>query len=232
MTDALVDLERMLPQLPAAVVQRRIGEGLGQTVEALRDAPALIERLEALLKVTGLTRFAADPLQKAMLDDLAFDAEEIGDRLITAASADDLRAVRESYRQLQLNLGRLEGQVRRHALSALQSEFTPLDVIGTLLRKIDGAAALGQRLVTLAAEALQSVPGETMAALAQRIERMRRHRVALDAERQSLVEDAEVDRFIEALAAQNATLRLVTDRVRQWLDQHGALDRFELRALG
>ncbi|UEM07105.1 hypothetical protein JL101_029330 (plasmid) [Skermanella rosea] len=232
MTDALIDLEEMLPQLPAAVVQRRIGEGLGQTIEALRDASALIERLTALFAVAALTRFDVDPAQKDLLHDLEFAAEELGGQLISAASADDLRLVRDSYRQMQLDLGRLEGQVRRHALSALQAEFRPLDVIGTLLKKIDGAAPLGQRLVTLAAQGLQPVPGETMAALYQRIQRMRRCRVALDAERQSFTEDAEVDRFIDALAAQKATLRLVTERVRKWLDQHGALDRFELRAIG
>ena len=56
MTDALDELERLLPELEPAIERRRLGESLGRVVDALRDdgdAPLGVES-----SVTSLSAFA------------------------------------------------------------------------------------------------------------------------------------------------------------------------------
>jgi hypothetical protein len=58
MSDTLLDLQRLIPALGPAVERRELGDRLTIVVNALRDAPAEIERLDALLDIVALTGFA------------------------------------------------------------------------------------------------------------------------------------------------------------------------------
>src|SRR3546814_20213925 len=98
--------------------------------------------------------------------------------------------------------------------------------LGGLLERIDFAADLGRRLAECGQEAIQiadSIPADV---LRDTIMRVRRKRRDLEKERIAITREPEVDEFLVALAEGRATLRLVTERVRAWLDVHGALDRF------
>jgi hypothetical protein len=107
-------------------------------------------------------------------------------------------------------------------------DFAPLSAIGSLLEQIDKTSKLGQRLKTCGQKAEQirdSIPAEE---LLKAISELRRERSALEVERASVTKDQEVDKFLNALAEGDATLRMVTERVRNWLEQNGALDNFAI----
>src|SRR3546814_11970933 len=59
--------------------------------------------------------------------------------------------------------------------------------------------------------------------------RVRRKRRDLEKERIAITREPEIDEFLIALAEGRATLRLVTERDRIWLDEHGALDSFDVQ---
>ena len=228
MTDALSELEQLLERLPTAVQHRRIGESLGQTAETLKEAPRHIQRMKAVAAVARETCFDSDASQKNMLKNFSDLSIDLSNMMINAQTAENLREVRENYSDFIKELPRLETNVRRHCQSVIDSEFNALGVIGALLKKIDGAADLAERLVALALNARQTT-STPMIELHEAIPRLRRRRADLDAERRSFTKDAEVDNFFNALADNRATLAHVTPMVRDWLAEHGALDRFAVR---
>src|SRR3546814_4630640 len=60
MSDNLVELEDLLPQLGPAVQQRQIGDSLGKEADKLKDSDKLICRLAAVLEIARETDFDAD----------------------------------------------------------------------------------------------------------------------------------------------------------------------------
>ena len=109
-------------------------------------------------------------------------------------------------------------------------DFGPLIAIGRLFETIDGTSDLGQRLVRCGEGALRCSDTTDVVALRDKIAEMYRERDALESERASIASDPEVDAFVNALVAQSATLRLVTPRVRSWLENNRALDNFAVRS--
>src|SRR3546814_12624728 len=67
MSDNLVELENLLPQLGPAVQQRQIGDSLGKAAEKLKESDKLICRLAAVLEIARETDFAPDSAQSAAL---------------------------------------------------------------------------------------------------------------------------------------------------------------------
>ncbi|WFS09611.1 hypothetical protein [Methylobacterium sp. 391_Methyba4] len=68
MSDALTELEALLPQIGPAVDRRRFGESLGRTADVLRDASRHVQRLRALLDIARETDFEHEAVkQRGML---------------------------------------------------------------------------------------------------------------------------------------------------------------------
>lgn len=230
MSDALVELESLLPELPAAVDRRRIGENLGKTATALQEAPRQVQRLKAVLDIARLTGFDEDQSQKEALDELIDEADRIATAMLMAATADDLRAVREDYEDVLRRIAAVDRQLRPHWRRRISRDFVPLIAIGRLLRGIGGISGLGDKLVSCGEDAQKSGDLAGAEALREAIVRLQARRAALESEREAIADDPEVSAFLNALASEQATLRLVTNRVRQWLENNGALDSFVVRA--
>lgn len=230
MSDSLLQLEELLPQLPAAIERRRIGESLGRTGEELRDAPQQIQRFSAVLDIVRETAFSSDTNQAAAMEDLLDSAVSAANLMSSAQTADQLRSVQDRYKEFTQALRNLDRQLRPHWIRVVDRDFGPLCAIGNLLEKIDGTAELGRRLTTCGRTA-QKV-GDKISAedLRDVIVQLHRERAALEIERASVTKDPETDRFLNALAVGKATLRLVTPRVQAWLEQNGALDQFTITA--
>jgi hypothetical protein len=230
MSDPLLELEELLPQLPAAIERRRIGESLGKAAEELRDAPQQIQRFSAVLDIARETAFASDTNQAAAMEDLLECAVSAAKLMSSAQTADQLRSVQDGYKEFTQALRNLDRQLRPHWSRVVDRDFGPLCAIGSLLEKIDGTAELGRRLTTCGRNA-QKV-GDKISAedLRDVIARLHQERNALEIERASVTKDPETDRFLNALAEGKATLRLVTPRVQAWLEQNGALDQFTITA--
>lgn len=231
MTDALDELERLLPELEPAIERRRLGESLGRVVDALRDSDRHVRRFKAILEIARETEFSAEPRQAEALEELMDAAELAADGMIKASTADDLRVVQDEYKKLTEAMTKTDRDgIRPHWERIVERDFKPLDAIGELLERIDGVSDLGRRLVECGRKADESVRSKPPAeALRDNIRRLREDRAALEAERASLTNEPEVDAFLNALAQGRATLRTVTEKVRDWLEQNGALDSFSIR---
>ena len=231
MTDALDELERLLPELEPALERRRLGESLGRVVDALRDSDRHVRRFKAILEIARETEFSAEPRQAEALSELMDAAEMAADGMLKAASADDLKIVQDDYAEFAKTMTKTDRDgIRPHWARIVERDFKPLVAIGALLEKIEGVSDLGHRLVACGREADNSLARTpSMEALRDEIRRLREDRVALEAERASLTNEPEVDAFLNALAQGRATLRTVTEKVRDWLEQNGALDSFSIR---
>src|SRR3546814_15039776 len=86
MSDNLVELEDLLPQIGPAVQQRQIGDSLGKAADKLKDSDKLICRLAAVLEIARATDFDAASAQEAALKELLGDTE-----FLAAALSEDER---------------------------------------------------------------------------------------------------------------------------------------------
>lgn len=231
MNDKLVELEESLPQIGPALERRRIGESLGKAVERLREADRTIARFRAVLDIAYETEFNREPLQADTLQELLDEADALATDLERALSADDLNHVEAMYGDFIKSLSSVDRSLRGHWNRIAERDFRPLIAIGGLLENIGIAGDLGRRLRACGEEAIgirEGVPAEQLRAA---ILRVRETRARLENERTSVTKNVEVDSFLTALADGRATLRLVTDGVREWLNRNGALDRFGIKPL-
>jgi hypothetical protein len=229
MSDKLIELEALLPQLPPAVERRQIGESLTRAAEKLRDSGRQAARLQAVLDIARETDFRSDAARKEDFDELLEETVALADDLERARTADDLRDACNVYDDFVKHLSGLDRQLRAHWRHRAHEEFRPLIAIGELLMKLDVAAGLGRQLVECGREAIEvrdNIPAEDLRGT---IVRVRDRQRELEKERVAMTSDTEVDAFLVALAEGRATLRLVTARVRSWLDENDALDRFGIR---
>ncbi|PDQ20116.1 hypothetical protein CN311_15985 [Mesorhizobium sanjuanii] len=229
MSDTLLDLEELLPQLGEAVRQRLLGDTLDSVTEKLRDAERQIDRLEAVLELAGETAFVSDPGQAKALQDLRGEANNLAKELQCAETSADLQDLPGSYQECTKSLANVERQLRTHWRRLAEQEFRPLISIGTLLERLGVAVDLGHRLVACGEEAVNVRDSIAAAELRDTIVALRAQRLNLDRERIAVTREPEVDEFLAALGNQQATLRLVTPRVREWLEKSGTLDRFDVR---
>ena len=233
MMDALDELERLLPELGPSLERRRLGESLGHVVDALRDFDRHVRRLKAILEIAQETEFRAEPRQAEALRELIDAAELAADGMLKAATADDLKIVKDDYKEFVKTMTKIDRDIiRPHWARIVERDFKPLVAIGTLLEKIDGVSDLGHRLVECGRDAGNSLANMPLVeTLRDDIRRLGEERVLLEAERASLTNESEVEAFLNALAEGRATLRIATEKVRAWLEQNGALDSFSIRPL-
>src|SRR3546814_11492339 len=90
MSDNLVELENLLPQLGPAVQQRQIGDSLGKAAEKLKDSDKLICRLAAVLEIARETDFESDSAQAAALKELLSETKFLANELESAHTAEAL----------------------------------------------------------------------------------------------------------------------------------------------
>jgi len=229
MSDPLVELEQLLPQIAPAVERRHLGEILGQTVEKLRASDYVIKRFRAVLGISRTIDFKADPNQAAAESELITEGRNLASDLERAQTADDLRDIQAIYGEFARSLANVERQIRSHWSRIVQREFRPLISLGTLLERIGSASELGKKLRRCGEEAIVIRESVSADVLHTEIIRLRNLRASLDAERTTLSRDPEVDAFLNALAEGKATLQMVTERVLVWLRQNDALNQFTVR---
>ncbi len=228
MKAALEELEKLLAGLPAAVQRRQIGESLGKTAEALKDSTYQIQRFAAVLEIARATDFESDSNQAAALHDLVEASSDAAGLMLKAETPDQLRSVQDAYKDFFTALVQVDRQLRPHWRQIVERDFAPLSAIGSLLESIDKNSNLGHRLITCGRQAEQLSERIAAEALRDAIVRLNREREKLEAERNSMTKDPEIDNFLNALAEGDATLQMVTERVHNWLKKYGALDRFAI----
>src|SRR3546814_791602 len=219
MSDNLVELENLLPQLGPAVQQRQIGDSLGKAAEKLKDSDKLICRLAAVLEIARETDFESDSAQAAALKELLSETKFLANELESAQTAEALREIPDSYADLTKSLSSVDRQLRAHWRRLANQDFRPLIAIGSLLERIDFAADLGRRLAECGQEAIQIADGIPADVLRDTIMRVRRKRRDLEKERIAITREPEIDEFLIALRSEERRVGkewVSTCRSRWW----------------
>lgn len=227
MSDRLQTLEDLLPALPAAADQRRLGDRLTQAMLALREAAQQARRLAAVMRIAEAVGFGVTAEQKADLDELRGAAEDVADALEQADDPDSLRdAVYDYEKTLLPALAKLDRLVRIQWSAVVAQRFQPLVSFGELIAQIDGVAPLGRSLASCGRRAQEA--GGTAEDLATEILTLLKELDQLQAQRAAAIGSGDVGAFLNALAERRATLSMITPEVHSWLQQNQALDRFNV----
>ncbi len=226
MSDALLEAEALLEQLPDAVSRRTLGERLGKAIQELSNANHQMQRMTALIETAGLTGFGKHPHQSEALDEMVDCARTVGETLENAIDAEALRKAVFNYsNDLKRAIATLERSIREHWRAVALERFQPLVGLGQLLTSMNVSNNLGDRLVTCGQRGVASANAGASAELLTTVTELLSEYNALQAERAAEIGEDEVGDFINALGDKRATLAMVTPKVRAWLADHGALDR-------
>lgn len=229
MTDALVDLETLLQELPDAVDRRRMGEALNKSLQSLQNADRQVERISALLGLSHLLNYETDRSQSEVVRGVREEAGEVGEAIIAAETEDDLRSAVWNYEKgLANTIALLDRGLRQHWRSVVAERFLPLIGLGDLLARIGASPEFGQRLAACgrAAQAIgDGIPGVELLARSRTLLSELDH---LHRERREAIGEGAVGRFLNALAEGRATLGMIDEDVRAWLQDNHALDRLRI----
>jgi hypothetical protein len=230
MSDPLIALEALKDSISAGVQARKLQGSLGAAAERLIEVPRQAKRFEALVDAAIALGAPSDVAARRSLVEAANEADEIGELLEVAQSADQLKYATDDIPKLNQALRSLDATVRQLWRSLAASEFQSLVAIGDLLTGIEKTQDVGSRLAALGRQALaladRSGPTDEMA---PEIQGLRDQREALDAELHAITDNPDVDVFLAAIARHTATLDLVTPPVVQWLTRYNALGAFAVR---
>lgn len=230
MSQALIELEALVPAMAAGVQARKLQTSLGRAAEKLGDIPRQAARFEALVEAALALGASEDVMARRSLLAAAEEADEIGELLERARTPEDLQYATEDLPKLSQALKSLDTVVRQLWRNLVQIEFQSLVAVGDLLGRIERTRDLGARLREVGEQALalaeRNAPAEQ---LAPEIQALRQRRAALDAELHQLTDNPEVDAFLAAVTRDAATLRHVTEAVVDWLERNNALDAFAVR---
>ncbi len=219
MSDALVDLEQLLPSIPAAVERQRVGVQLDRLNAKLADFSNATARYTAVSAVALLIGFNDENITD--MREVALDA---GRCLKSAVDEATLEVAGRSYDDLKAAISAADKAARYHWRTVVTNEYRPIGVVGSLLQKFGDALDIGERMIALAERAERST-GLQILDLSNEIASLVGIRADLDAEKASMTKNGEVDDFLTKLASGRATLSSVTPSVYSWLREHDALDQ-------
>lgn len=226
MSDALVEAEGLLRELPDAVVRQKLGERLRQAMVSLSTADHQISRIVAVLELSQIVDFGRTEEQCEQLLEMKECAVEIGTLLEKAEDAEELhRAVYEYDNTLKKSLSALERAVREKLRAVAAARFQPLVAFGELLTLMNVPNNLGARLVDCGKRGLRAVSIVPLSELLATVRALLAELDTLQEERAAEIGDSDVGGFINALAENRATLAMVTPKVHEWLQKHSALER-------
>lgn len=229
MTDALVEAESLIADLPGAVSRRSLGERLTEAVIKLRNADHLIERITSLIRIARLIDFGKTDHQRSALQDATENALDVGERLSAASNAEELRCAVHDYENgLRDDVRRLETLIGDHWRAIARARFQPLQGLGELLTRMNVEEDLGLRMTAFTTRALNS-DQISAAQLLTTIQTLQVEYDDLQAERAAAIGSDDVGEFINALAESRATLKMLTPAVHAWLSEHDALEALEIR---
>jgi hypothetical protein len=226
MSDALVEAEGLLTELPDAVARRKLGERLSKAVHSLRTAERQISRVRALIELSHLIGFGKTAEQRADLEEMIGTAEDVGSALEKAQDEEQLRSAVDEYENsLPKALLTVERALRERWRFVAHDRFQPLIGIGGLLTSMNVPNDLGKRLAECGQKGLAAANNSDLFEMLVTVRTLLSELTALQQERAAEIGDDEVGEFVNALAEKKATLSMVTAKVLDWLDKHDALDR-------
>ena len=228
-TDALADLELLVPELPAAQQRASFGEELDRMGTWLHQRADQIAAFSAMIKACGDLRGTASASDVLAVRKNLDDVAAFGDALEKAEDGPALGRVREEMCGDTSNaMAQCQAALKRVAHDLVTKEFLPLRSTGQLIGELDQTLTLGARLVAFAnrVATLGGVPSKDFAAL---VHSALAEAAGYRAEIEQLAHEPDQKEFLNALVAGTATLANVTPTILDWLGRVGALDRFAVR---
>ena len=228
MSDALEELEALLPRLPEAVKRQRLGQQLDDAAGKLRTGEQEAKRLAALIALASLLGF--DNIeQREQLSEARDEAWKVGSSLVEADEAEDLRQATSRYeRDFLPALRTLHRDLWKHWRTVVARDFAPLVQIGEMLGKLDQGSTLACDLANCGAEATSMEQTASAADFLNQVSKFVARRDRLQEQRRAAFGDGAVAAFVNALAESRARLDMVTPEVRAWLDTHDASGRLRV----
>ncbi len=231
--DQLAEIEQLLPQLSSAMAARRLDDTAKRALESLKDAPRQAKRFESYVGAIETLGASKDGTVRGPLSSATKHAEEVGEALEAASDSSGVQdASTDFLTALVPAVGRLEVAVTDKWRTVVREQFEPLAGTGALLDMIPATRELGAKLKATAQCARNLAENRTPAEeFAQSIVKLMVDQEALRRQVQAASGgQPEVDSFLEALAANRATLRHMTPGVLEWLSTNDALGAFAVRA--
>lgn len=233
MTDALVLLEGLLEELPAAVETRRLGDALTRATTAIEQSGRQMDRIEAILKLAERLGYGASGDQQELILEFRAIVDSVGKMLATASSIEDLNAaLYEFQNELKTTIVTLERDLMAHWRQVIVRDFEPMVAVGDLMGRIGNYADLGRRLSQCGRNA--AAQAQTLGAidLLSKVERLYADAEKLNTERRHALGEGDVAGFFNALAENKATLAIVTNEIRDWLVANQALEKMKVSFSG
>lgn len=228
MSDDLIELERLLEDLPSALENQSLGEELYRTAEVMRSAEHQAHRISALLSVGVLLSYGSE-IQTEYLEDVKDEARKVGLMLEQAESAEDLKLAAARYKnELNSAVSNLDRDLRQHWKSFVVQEFRPLIDVGEMLRGLGGQDDLARELTNCGRKANEFQPGSDTISFLENVRSFVVQRDRLQLQRKAVFGEGAIASFINALAENCATLDMVSDEVRSWLDEKGSTNRLRV----
>jgi hypothetical protein len=218
-SDALEELEQLLPSIPAAVERQRIGAQLDRVNAKLNDFTSTKVRYAAVGAVAVLIDFDDENISEMRA--AALDA---GRDLRAAVDENTLDLAGRSYDDLKAAILAADKAARFQWRTIVANEYKSIAVVGALLQRFGDTVDVGKRMVALAERADRSA-ALPISELSAEIASIVSARANLEAEKASMTRNGEVDDFLTKLALGRATLSSVTPSVFSWLKDHDALDQ-------
>ncbi|MES3100517.1 hypothetical protein [Sphingomonas faeni] len=229
MSDALIELETLLQDLPDAVDRRRLGEALNKSLQALQGAPRMAERIGSLLELCSTLGFESDPLQRELAVAVREESWEVGEAIAESETEDSLRTAVWNYEKSLANtVAALDRALRQHWRTVVSERFLPLVGLGDLLARIGASPDFGRRLAACGRSAQSVGDGVPSVELLARARSLLAELASLHRERGESIGEGAVGMFLNALAEGTATLAMIDDEVREWLTSNHALGRIRV----
>lgn len=233
MSDQLIELEELLPQLEFAMAANRLDDSAKRALEKLADAPRQAKRFEAFVATISSMGAPWIGSVRDSLKNAAYEADEVGKALQSASTSEQVRDASEEFLgTLKPAIANLERSVGTVWQRVVREQFEPFAGPGALLHRIPATQKLGERLLATAHKA-RSLSERRVEAeeLAGAVAGLMAEKIELRDELRDVSEgQPEVDGFIDALVQNRATLRHLTPEVLKWLTTRDALDVFAVRS--
>lgn len=223
--DPLAELERLLPEVPAAKEARALGTALSKASE---QAAAIDGRLDRLETAAVLVPLCSGHLaeEREGMDKALDELEEIAARLSAAASREDLEELQFGLRTVPKDLAAIEQGVDRAWRRLVRGLFEGPAAAGAILSRIPATSSVGTALVQIgqSAKRIEGSPWDEASRtdLASLIERKTE---VIQGWADGGAGDA-ITSFLRDVTSGVLPLSRLTPEIYSWLKDNQALDLF------
>lgn len=226
--DQLANLEVLLPEMSAARERVALGDELKRVGEWLQLQSAVLDSFALSCAACASLAHEAGQTDHAAATEALQTIEGFASTLAEAQDERGLKMIREEAKDALTAIRNFNAALRRVYATVLAAKLQPLGSTGDLIVDLDPTSPLGGRLIAFAARALE-VRTATQAQFATSVLSTLAEAERLKGEIACLATEPEQMAFLDALVAGQATLRLLTPGVLEWLRRLGGLDRFVIR---